>query len=99
MLSTVLILSGTILGATAIAGLLMLYQIRQSTNIGDSAKAIYAADAGLEYEFYKKYKDELYVAPVLTNGASFITSTPDASTTRSVGSAGEVIRAFEATFE
>lgn len=99
MLSTVLILSGTILGATAIAGLLMLYQVRQSTNIGDSAKAIFAADAGLEYEFYRKYKDAGYIAPTLTNGASFATTLIGTTTVQSVGSAGEVVRAFEATFE
>ena len=56
MLITVLVLSGTILGATAIAGLLMLYQIRQSTDIVNSTKAIYAADSGIEWQLYKFFK-------------------------------------------
>lgn len=99
MLATVLILSGTILGATTIAGILMLYQVRQSTNIGNSAKAIFAADTGLEYEFYRKYKDAGYAAPIMTNGASFATTLVGTTTVQSVGSVGEVIRAFEATFE
>ncbi len=58
MLITVLALSGTILGATTIAGLLMLYQIRQSTDIVNSTKAIYAADSGLEWRLYKFYSDD-----------------------------------------
>lgn len=52
MLLTVLALGGTILGATTIAGLLMLYQIRQTTDMANSAKAIYAADAGVEVGLY-----------------------------------------------
>lgn len=52
MVLTVLALGGTILGATTIAGLLMLYQIRQSTDLANSAKAIFAADAGIEKSFY-----------------------------------------------
>lgn len=58
MLLTVLVLSGTILGTTTIAGLLTLYQIRQSTEIINSGKAIFAADAGLECEFYRYIKSE-----------------------------------------
>lgn len=56
MLMTVLALSSTILGATAIAGLLMLYQIRQSTDIVNSTKAIFAADSGIEWRLYKFFK-------------------------------------------
>lgn len=52
MLLTVIALGGTLLGATTIAGLLMLYQIRQSTDLKDSTKAIFAADAGLEMAGY-----------------------------------------------
>lgn len=52
MILTVLALGGAILGATTIAGLLMLYQIRQATDLANSGKAIYAADAGLEWTLY-----------------------------------------------
>lgn len=58
MLITVLVLSGTMLGATAIAGLIMLYQIRQSTDIMNSTKAIYAADSGIEWRLYKFFKED-----------------------------------------
>ncbi len=52
MILTVLAMGGAILGATTIAGLLMLYQIRQTTDLANSGKAIYAADAGLEWSLY-----------------------------------------------
>lgn len=60
MLITVLVLSGTILGATTIAGLLTLYQIRQTTDFINSTKAIYAADSGLEWRLYKFFKKDGY---------------------------------------
>jgi hypothetical protein len=53
MILTILALGGTLLGATTIAGLLMLYQIRNSTDLENSAKAIFAADAGLDWALYK----------------------------------------------
>lgn len=56
MLMAVLALSGTILGVSAIAGLLMLNQIRQSNDIVNSNKAIFAADSGIEWRLYKFFK-------------------------------------------
>jgi hypothetical protein len=78
MLLTVLVLGSTVLGATTIAGLLMLYQVRQATDLGNSAKAIFAADAGIEQAFYNLFKcsgeDAASTcpaeAPIFTNGAS-----------------------------
>lgn len=82
MLITVLTLSGTILGATAISGLLMLYQIRQSSDTINSTKAIFAADTGLEWRLYKFFKADgqtcqdcpnggVCPEPALGNGAVF----------------------------
>lgn len=78
MVLTVLALGGTILGATTIAGLLMLYQIRQTTDLSNSARAIFAADAGLEHAFYdlfcagdpNKSPCPLTDGVVFTNGAA-----------------------------
>lgn len=53
MLVTVLVLGGAIIGASLIAGFLMTRNIRQSTLAEDSAKAIFAADAGLERVLYE----------------------------------------------
>jgi hypothetical protein len=52
MLLTVLTLGGTLLGITTIAGLLMIYQVRQGTDLSKSAKAIFAADSGIEWSLY-----------------------------------------------
>lgn len=52
MVLTVLALGGTLLGLTGIAGLLMVYQIRQATDLANSSKAIFAADAGIEWALY-----------------------------------------------
>ena len=55
MLLTVLSIGGIILGATTIAGLLTVYQIRASTDAAHSAQAIFAADTGIgwaEFDYY-----------------------------------------------
>lgn len=52
LLMSVMMLGGILLSATAIAGLLMQYQIRQTNDAANSAKALFAADAGLEWESY-----------------------------------------------
>lgn len=52
MILTILALGGTLLGATTVAGLLTLYQIRNSTDLANSARAIFAADAGVEWALY-----------------------------------------------
>ncbi|MFH1759100.1 MAG: pilus assembly PilX N-terminal domain-containing protein [Patescibacteria group bacterium] len=72
MLLTVLIISGTILGTTTLAGLLMLNQIRQATNVMYSTQAIFAAEAGMEWQFYNLLKDSTYPEPELEN-ADFVT--------------------------
>jgi hypothetical protein len=97
MLLTVVLLSGVILGTTAISGILMLNQVRQATNATDSQKAIFAADTGIEWELYKRFKDKNYPQPILGNGAIFET----ASTTGRIKSTGysdsrrRVARAFQ----
>lgn len=108
MILTVLALGGTILGATTVAGLLMLYQIRQATDLANSARAIFAADAGLEwalYQFFTKDTGEALPTP-LTNGATVsvrcLTASGDEVSCdteeiveiRSVGRSGGSSRAF-----
>ena len=103
MLITVLILGGTILGASAIAGLITTYRVRQSSDAKDSALAIFAADAGLERAFYQCFKQVVpdcadfdSTTDPLSNGAEysvkFLTGPP--SEIRSVGSRGRVSRAL-----
>lgn len=111
MLLTVLALGGTIIGATTIAGLLMVYQLRATSDAANSAKAIFAADTGIDwmlYQFSKPTSTE--PAPTLSNGAIFTATCYDSSskvidcrdpsviTFRSVGRSGSSYRAFELSF-
>jgi hypothetical protein len=95
MLLTVLIVSGTILGATTIAGLLMLYQMRQATDFGKSVQALFAADTGLEWSLYRKFAEteagKNYPKPTLSpeTDADFEV-TVSSSSIRSVGCVGAV---------
>lgn len=57
MLIAVLTFGGAILGATTIAGLLMLYQIRATGDSESSAKAIFAADTGVDWALFDFYCD------------------------------------------
>lgn len=93
MLLTVLIVSGTILGATTIAGLLMVYQMRQATNFGESLQALFAADTGLEWQLYRKFQKSDYPEPVLSpdTNASFVTVLDGTNSIQSVGCAGTII--------
>lgn len=114
MLITVLVLSGTILAATAVAGLLMLYQIRQSSDIVNSTKAVYAADSGIEWRLYKFFKvdgqkcnpdDSNFLPPALANGATFqvtcdsqVAGGTESVTMKSKGISAKNARAFEVNF-
>lgn len=92
MLLAVLVLSGTILGATTIAGLLMLNQIWQATNVGHSTQAIFAADTGVEWELFKLFQPDTAdanpdLAPIMTNRTCIQTALKN-SVLQSVGCAG-----------
>lgn len=52
MLVATLFISGLILSATTIAGLLLFYQIRGVSNAAASARAFFAADSGAERSLY-----------------------------------------------
>jgi Tfp pilus assembly protein PilV len=55
MIIATLTLGGAILGVTALAGLLTLYNIRGATDSENSAKAIFAADAGVNWSLYSHF--------------------------------------------
>ena len=114
MLLTVLIVSGTILGATTIAGFLMLYQLRQATNFGQSVQALFAADTGLEWKLYQLFQDKDYPEPVMgaESQSDFVVVGDEKTSIRSIGCAGarvanakpgscprSVNRAFELIFK
>jgi hypothetical protein len=72
MILTVLALGGTILGATAIAGTLMLYQMRQAGDLIKSSEAIYNADSGIECGLNSFFSDLKESTPTFTVDASCV---------------------------
>jgi len=106
MLMTVLILGGTMLGATAIAGLITTYRLQQASRARDSAMAIMAADAGLEAGLYQCFKlnDCTTAIPQtsLPNGATyavtFNTGNPSSGEIRSLGKSATAARALSFTY-
>ncbi len=67
MLLTVLILSALFISATAVAGLLMVYQLSQVTKIVESAQSIFAADAGIERSLFLVYRCNPSPRPIPTS--------------------------------
>ncbi len=70
MIIAVLSLGGVILGATTIAGFLMLYTIRATSDSTNSAKAIFAADAGVNWVLYSYFNPPEGASTTFSNGAS-----------------------------
>lgn len=56
MILTVLVLSSAVLALSAIGGYMMLLRLRINSDIVNTTKAIYIADAGLECEAYNQFK-------------------------------------------
>ncbi|PIR88845.1 MAG: hypothetical protein COU09_00250 [Candidatus Harrisonbacteria bacterium CG10_big_fil_rev_8_21_14_0_10_44_23] len=99
MLMTTVVISATLLAATTLAGVLMISQLRQTANVEQSTRGIFAADAGLEYELYRFYQDKCSESsPSLANEAVVETQVSGGEGTnvviRSQGSYGRAIRAF-----
>jgi hypothetical protein len=81
MLIATLSLGGAILSATSIAGLLLMYQIRSTTDSANSAKAIFAADAGVEWSLYSYFNPPEGPLPTFGNGAVASTTCYDGNNT------------------
>ena len=94
MLLTVLVLGGSMLAASTVAGYLTLLKIRTSSDITNSGKAIFAADTGVELELYRAFKDPDYPKPSFSNGATFDSTNID-EIIKSVGESGNIFRAFQ----
>jgi len=112
MIIVSLVLGGVMLTSIVIGGILISNQIRQAGNITSSAKALYAADAALEWGMYQFYKNNIPDAgsPSFTNnstyttlcysGASSVPCTAGGNITDIVGKGtfGKVSRAFQISF-
>lgn len=103
LLVVVLLLGGMMIASSAIAGYVMLISIRQSSDIANSGKAIGAADAGIEWLLYCRFKkDVAYPRPVFTNGTTVAITFSGANclaagvtSAKSVGQSFGIYRAFQ----
>lgn len=112
---TVILIGGVFFMATTIAGLLMFYQLQESTNFRESTKAIYAADAGLEratYYYYHKLPLDTKCPPSdpcsdvpqpsLSNStvvSAEIVFTEEVVKITAKGESGRTVRLLQTTFE
>ena len=102
LLVVVLLLGGMMIASSAIAGYVMLISIRQSSDITNSGKAIGAADAGIEWLLYCRYKNLSYPRPVFTNGVTVAITFSGANcratgvtSAKSIGESKGIFRAFQ----
>lgn len=103
ILISIVVLGSIVLSITTIAGYLSIQRIRSSRDIVDSAKAIYAADTGIELEAYKRLTYEPLFGTstpsvgINVPGVSFeatSTETGGQFEIRSIGTSGKVGRGF-----
>ncbi|MFA6407641.1 MAG: hypothetical protein WCV80_02975 [Candidatus Paceibacterota bacterium] len=100
MILSVMMLGGVLISIGVIAGILVLYQIRQVNDVENSAKAFFAADAGVEWMTYGIYVAST-TSPVFTNDASFISTSTIANGNVFIkvqGFAGDAVRALDSEF-
>ncbi|HPD55448.1 MAG TPA: hypothetical protein PLR11_01375 [Candidatus Paceibacterota bacterium] len=103
MLITMLILMSSFLVSMALGGL-VLYELKSMIFTGESVKALYAAESGLEWKLYQANHpdEETGRGPIMNNGTSFIVSV--SSTTEgylviySVGRSINTYRALEVMY-
>lgn len=101
MILTVVILGGIIISIASLMSYLIINNLRQSTDISLSARAVFASDAGREWELWKAIKKgELPTegsddsCPTFSNGAQFTGGialySADATSTLKIISVGKV---------
>ena len=96
-----LVILGAILSIGLGLTLVTIKEMKMAKNIEESAKALVAADAGMEYAFYKIDNEEAIEADRicpdykdLDNGASYCINTDDPDNTKSIGKFGNIKRAM-----
>ena len=97
MLILIMVLGATMLGVTTIAGYVSLQKIRTATDIVDSTKSIYAADAGVGWWLYKSFSSQQNASdaqqPTFSNDTVLeVQEFPEL--VKSIGHAGRSYRAF-----
>ncbi len=108
----VVTLGGILLSAASISGILLLYQIRNTNDAVNSAKAIFAADAGIEAASFCSFSSRGNGCDPKTTAESIIFEDPNVKIelnlnssptlvtieSRGLASKGKIIRTLEAFF-
>ena len=105
MMMAIVMMGGVLLSAAAIAGLLMVFQIRESNDSVNSTRAFFAADAALEWEIYNQLQaggtlsnivfDDPYISADATSSVDSVTGE---ITMDSEGYSGHSARSLESVF-
>ena len=96
MLLSALLIGGSILAATSVAGYLMLLKVRQSTDITNSSKAITAASSGIDWAMYQgKIGKNFSTQEISFTNGSEAKVTKSGTIITSIGKAGNSYRAFQ----
>lgn len=96
LLVTVLVLFSTFALATTLGGL-VLYELRSSISIGESTKALYAAESGIEWKLFETNKWDIS-APEMTNDTKYSTSV-ETGYIRATGTSNNTNRGLEVTLD
>lgn len=93
MILTVLVIASVLLGIALVTGFLVLVQLRQSGNLSNSSKALYAAESGAEWYKQNQNSANPIVHPNTTNatfssGANYTIETISESEARVTGRFG-----------
>ena len=113
MLMSVLLICGAVLGVSALASSLVLQQLKKSTAAGESAQAVFAADAGIERSLWERYHNQTVVDSCASSTNEFSGSLSyesedigqyqtvilNCGRASSLGEAGRSARAFRITFD
>lgn len=88
------------MGVSTIAGYLMLLRVRESSDITNATKAIFASESGVQWEMYKQFSGKEVSnsqKPEMTNKTSFESSFAD-NKLKSIGESAKSLRAIELNF-
>ena len=87
---------GVVLGVVLFLTTIFALKLRSAFDFPNSVTALYAADSGIEWQFYNIFKDPDAISPSLTNGATLtVTTSPGSFPLKVIGKFRGVSRAIE----
>jgi hypothetical protein len=99
LLITMLILMSAFLVGLDLAGLI-LHELKTNFFVGESVKALYASESGLEYELYRLNKGNV-LEPIMNNETTFTIqykTRGEYDTIKSIGESNGIYRSLEVSY-